>query len=109
MAKDAVDTTAALEREYRTKLIAALQDCAAGQWGLFGTQDHFNVEGLKFSEAARALLVLGEEICAIRARTGGDRFALHDEFVASRGRRSDANEPGEPKRAKAWLERLAGE
>jgi hypothetical protein len=38
--------------------------------------------------------------------TNGDEpYPLHEEFEAARGP-ADANDPGEPKQAKAWLKRL---
>ena len=51
------------------------------------------------------LIELGEQIDAMRAALGLEPFALLAEFQASRGP-VPSNAPGEPKQAKAWLERL---
>ena len=93
-----------LEAEYRAALIAALELTAAGKWGLFGHNEKV------FLRAKLPLMVLdlcdrGEEIAALRDTLGLEPFSLHREFEASRGPVS-AQSPGEPKQAKAWLERL---
>ena len=49
---------------------------------------------------------LARTINRLRARIGEPPFPLHEEFEAARGR-TDANDPGEPKQAQAWLKRLA--
>jgi hypothetical protein len=41
----------------------------------------------------------------MRARLSYDPFVLHQEFLASRGR-APAHAVGEPKQARAWLDRL---
>ncbi|KQS01461.1 hypothetical protein ASG11_17515 [Sphingomonas sp. Leaf357] len=93
------------EQDYRTTLIAALEDCARGRWGLFGhTKDR--------QMAARVAPVLQElddlaiGIDRMRDQLGIEPFALHPEFLAARGP-AIASAVGEPKQAKAWLERLA--
>lgn len=96
-----------LEAEYRAKLVAALKEAAAGKWGLFGHNEHL------FRKAALPTVVaelrdLGEEIDAMRDRLMLEPFALHAEFMASRGRVS-AQAVGEPKQARAWLERLSAQ
>jgi len=42
----------------------------------------------------------------LRARIGDAPFPLHQEFEAARGP-VGPNAPGEPKQARAWLEKLA--
>ena len=51
------------------------------------------------------LTARGEEIDRMRDQLGLRTFALHEEFEASRGPVAPTA-PGEPKQAKAWLERL---
>jgi len=95
---------AELEEQYAAALIDALRRTAAGSWGLF---DH------KPDRAARAawaptvtdLCDRGREIDQMRDDLGLTPFALHEEFEASRGPVS-SNAPGEPKQARAWLDRL---
>jgi hypothetical protein len=93
-----------LEAEYRAALIAALEKTAAGSWGLF---DH------KPDRVARAAIAptianlddLGQAIDGMRGQLGLEIFALHQEFLASRGPVSPSA-VGEPKQARAWLDRL---
>jgi hypothetical protein len=95
----------ALEAQFMDLLVAALRRAAGGSWGLF---DH------KADRHARAawlpsvteLCELGEQIDAARAALSLEPFALLAEFLASRGPVA-STAPGEPKQAKAWLERLA--
>lgn len=93
-----------MEADYRAGLIEALEVTAAGKWGLF---DH-NAD--KIMRAATApiidnLIELADEIAQAREALFMEPFALHDEFMASRGK-PPANAVGEPKQARAWLERL---
>ncbi len=93
-----------LEAEYEAVLLAALQKVAAGSWGLFGhTKDR--AAHAKWESVVTDLCDRGEEIDQLRDQLGLQPFALHEEFEASRGPVS-TNAPGEPKQAKAWLERL---
>ena len=97
---------AGLERDYRAKLVSALEVCAAGSWGLFGQNDHLaGAERWNAGSGAEELLELGAAIAEIRAQLGLDPFALHARFLASRGR-AGANAPGESKIARAWLDEL---
>jgi len=93
-----------MEADYCAALIEALEVTAAGKWGLF---DH-NAD--KIMRAATApiidnLIELADEIAQAREALFMEPFALHDEFMASRGK-PPANAVGEPKQARAWLERL---
>jgi hypothetical protein len=90
-----------LEAEYETALVAALQRCAAGSWGLFAHGDERSTR----AKWEPAVTELGSAIDAMRANLAMAPFALHSEFEASRGPVS-SNAPGEPKQARAWLDRL---
>lgn len=94
-----------LEAEYLAALVAALRTTAAGKWGLF---DH---NGDRASRAAVAPIIddLSDTAAMIddaRSRLGIESFDLHQQFLAARGR-PGAEAVGEPKQAKAWLDRLA--
>ncbi len=92
-----------LEREYQSVLEKALADCADGRWGLFGHNEHLqSPPPAELSD----LDALAQAVNRLRARMGEASFPLHEEFQAARGR-ADANAPGEPKQARAWLDRLA--
>lgn len=92
------------EAAYESILIEALRRSSAGLWGLFGhTQDRVRVA--KWGPTVSDLCDRGEDIARMRETLGLDPFVLHQEFAASRGP-VPANAPGEPKQAKAWLERL---
>ena len=101
-----------LEAEYYDQLVAALQICAAGRWGLFGQNDQVIAdepkpfrERLK-SKEADILISLGEEISALRQRLGiTEEFPLHKRFLQTRAS-AGPNTPGEPRLARAWLEEL---
>lgn len=93
-----------LEVEYQGLLLDALHKVAAGSWGLFGhNQDRWALA--KWEPVVTDLCGRGEEIDQMRAQLGLQPFPLHEEFEASRGPVAP-NAPGEPKQAKAWLERL---
>ncbi|WP_447758058.1 hypothetical protein [Sphingopyxis fribergensis] len=93
-----------LEAEYEAVLLDALRRVAAGTWGLFGhTKDR--AARAKWEPVVTDLCDRGEEIDQLRTSLGLEPFDLHEEFEASRGPVA-SNAPGEPKQAKAWLERL---
>ena len=94
-----------LEREYRAILTKALTDCAGGRWGLFGHNE--NLHACRSPAELDELRALAQAINRLRVRIGEGPFSLHEEFEEARGR-ADANDPGEPKQAEAWLQRLAG-
>jgi hypothetical protein len=94
-----------LEAEYREALVAALQATAAGSWGLFDHNVRDKVARAKAAPVVTALCDMGADIDAMRDQLGLERFALHAEFEASRGPVS-ASAAGEPKQARAWLDRL---
>lgn len=93
-----------LEGEYRQHLVVALQNCAAGHWGLFDHQQDRHARA-RLAPVIERLEGLAEEIDEQRALLGLEPFALHAEFIAARGP-VKSNALGEPKQAKAWLERL---
>ena len=98
------------QADYEECLIAALQTCAAGQWGLFGVND--SAAKRKFSrtlsKGAADLRDRGESIADLRARLGyADPFALHEHYLELRKTARAPNSPGEPKLATAFLEYLA--
>jgi len=94
----------AAELEYKDVLVEALQRSAAGSWGLFGHNQDRTARA-KWQPTVADLCDRGEDIDRMRATLGLERFALHLEFEAARGS-VPANAPGEPKQARAWLERL---
>jgi hypothetical protein len=93
-----------LESEYRQHLVAALQDTAAGSWGLFDHQTDRHARS-RIAPTIERLSDLAGEIDGQRELLGIEPFALHQEFLAARGP-VKSNAVGEPKQARAWLERL---
>ncbi|MDE2596978.1 MAG: hypothetical protein KGL44_08880 [Sphingomonadales bacterium] len=93
-----------LEGEYRAHLVVALQNTAAGHWGLFDHQQDRTIRA-KIAPTIARLTELAEEIDEQRELLGLEPFALHEQFIAARGP-VRSNAVGEPKQAKAWLERL---
>lgn len=94
-----------LETAYRAALIAALRITAAGRFGLF---DHHQDKDTRKRAAAVVdpIITLGEEIDEMRSQLGIEPFALHQEFLASRGRPKSPQAVGEAKQAQQWLSRL---
>lgn len=94
---------ASLESEFRTKLVAALCNCAAGQWGLFGQNNHLlNVH----SPEAEQLLEIGSSIEHLRRKAGlSEPFQLLESFLSKRGRKGE-NALGESRLAMEWLKEL---
>ena len=95
---------AELEVQFQELLIAALRDTALGSAGLFGHKPDKSTRKAWDPRIAE-LTELGEQIDDMRATLGLERSALCAEFLASRGPVA-STAPGEPKQAKAWLERL---
>ena len=93
-----------LEAEYRAALLAALRETAAGRWGLFGHgKDKWTIANA--APVVESLTEMGEAIDGMRETLGIAPFALHADFVASRGA-VKSHAAGEPKQAQAWLARL---
>ena len=96
---------AELEAEYLALLTTALETCAAGRWGLFGHRpDKQSIA--KVAPLIEELEDLAAAIDKLRGQLDLAPFTLHGEFIAARGLASPSA-VGEPKQAKAWLERLA--
>jgi len=93
-----------LEGEYRQHLIVALQNTAAGHWGLFDHQQD-RAARAKAAPVIERLTELAEEIDEQRELLGLECFALHAAFMADRGP-VKSNAVGEPKQARAWLAKL---
>jgi hypothetical protein len=90
------------ETEFVRKLTAALRDCAAGKWGLFGQNDHL----LNVKSPAAELVALGENIREVRAELGfPELLTPYEHFLRYRAMR-EPNTPGEPKLAAALLAAL---
>lgn len=96
-----------LEAEYRAALIAALERTASGALGLFGHQDDRHARA-KAAPVLESLEEVAQAIADARERLGLEPFALHAEFLAARGK-PGPSAVGEPKQARAWLERLAAD
>ena len=96
---------AELEAEYRDALIAALRITANGKGGVFGhNQD--KPARLRTAAMGDPIVALGDEIDEMRAQLGIEPFALHQEFLASRGPPKTPQAVGEARQAQAWLNRL---
>lgn len=94
-----------MEAEYRALLIAALERCAGGSWGLFGHNDErWTMKA--WQAQLEELADVADQIESARERLGLSSFELHAEFLSARGR-PDPSAVGEPKQAKAWLAKLA--
>ena len=95
---------AELETVYRAALVRALQRSAAGSWGLFGHKVDRSALA-KWAPALEELCDLGQAIDRMRHDLGLEPFTLHQEFEQSRGPVA-STAPGEPRQARAWLDRL---
>jgi hypothetical protein len=93
-----------LEADYEAALTDALRKTAAGNWGLFGHRPDRQARA-KIAPVVDGLCALGEEIDTMRGQLGLEPFALHHEFLAARGPVA-SSAAGEPKQARAWLDRL---
>lgn len=93
-----------LEEDYAAALIAALRMTAAGTRGLFD-HDQDRRTRAKIAPVVDNLTELGQAIDDAREQLGLEPFELHRQFLASRGPVA-SSAVGEPKQARAWLERL---
>jgi hypothetical protein len=96
----------ALDAEFRDLLIPCLEQCSRGRWGLFGTFDYLGEDRKYWNwpEADR-LRELAISIQAILAQSG-EQNALCREFLNMCNNHTQ-NDPGEPKLARAFLDRIA--
>lgn len=100
------------EAAYEERLVSALRLCAAGQWGLFGTNDaviqaHFGAKSPLRSKDALELLERGQEVAGLRQRLGYvDQFPLQKLFLAYRKMASDPNASSEEKLARRLLDEI---
>ena len=94
-----------LEAEYRAALIAARRVKASGKLGLF-VPKQAKAARLRMAARGDPIVALGEEIDEMRSQLGIEPFALHEEFLASRGKPKSPQAVGEAKQAQAWLSRL---
>jgi hypothetical protein len=95
---------AELEAHYTEAFITALQMTAAGVWGLFDHKPDRWARA-KIAPIIENLSEMSQTIDGIRTQLGMEPFGLHREFLASRGPVA-SNAVGEPKQARAWLEKL---
>jgi hypothetical protein len=94
----------ALEEEFDALLIPCLKECANGRWGLFGQNQHpDSIRALRWPDAEK-LKELVEEITQIRSEFGQPNPTC-ERFLACCLERGE-NLPGEPKRARKFLQTL---
>ena len=68
---------AAVEAAYRSVLVAALEDCAAGRWGLFGQNEHIPAHSRFRPKALDELDALATDINELRQKLGYGVYPLH--------------------------------
>jgi hypothetical protein len=90
----------AMEQEFQELLIPCLQRCAEGGWGAYDAFAGFE----NWSAGGNRLRELAKSIQAIRGESG-ERSELCEEFLTLCTFHKP-NDPGEPKLAKAFLERI---
>jgi len=97
-----------LSQAFRDQLLACLEECAAGRWGLFSDFELLGNELAKYQswpEAAR-LRELAFALQAILAQAG-ETDPLCDQFLDLCSIHGEHN-PGEPRLAKAFLNEIEG-
>ena|ERR1700678_2248166 len=97
-----------LIQAFREQLLACLEECAAGRWGLFTDFEHVSDEIARYRawpEAAR-LRELAFALQSILAQSG-EADPLCDQFLDLCSIHGE-NDPGEPKLARAFLTEIAG-
>ena len=101
MKSEQIDT---LIQTFREQLLALLDECARGRWGLFGAnQSPEATKYLAWPEADQ-LRELALALQALLAQSG-ERSALCDEFLDLCTIHGE-NDPGEPRLARAFLARI---
>ena len=95
-----------LEKDFEPLLIACLQECAGGRWGLFDQND--SPENRRFQQwnEADQLKHIANEIQNIRKEFGSSNPLCEKflEYCSMRG----GNVKGEPKLARQFLEQIHG-
>lgn len=97
-----------LTETFHTQLLACLEECAAGRWGLFSDYEHISPEVAKhraWPEAAQ-LRELAFALQNILSQSG-EQDELCDQFLDLCTIHGE-NDPGEPKLARAFLNQIAG-
>jgi len=102
----------ALEEQFSSDLVAALRECAAGRWGMFGRNDAViqtlppSLREVLKSKTAGQLLEAGEEVEHLRRELGyTESFLPYKRYLECR-RMQGSNAPGEPKLARSLLEEI---
>jgi sugar phosphate isomerase/epimerase len=95
-----------LEADYIAALVDALEQTAAGSWGLFDHQQDRSARA-RVAPVIATLAELAEDIDEARNGLSMEPFTLHAQFLAERGK-PEPNAVGEPKQARAFLARLRG-
>jgi hypothetical protein len=93
-----------LERDFHSLLLACLQECNHGRWGLFGQNDNSEPAKFLYWEEAQRLKDNAMEIHSLRAEFGQPN-ALVERFLHYCSQRG-ANVLGEPKLATAFLNEI---
>jgi len=101
-----------LEAQFSADLVAALQECASGRWGMFGQNDAViesqpkPLRDMVASCVAARLIEDGENIRRLRRELGhAESFSPFERFLQYR-KMHGANSPGEPKLAAQFLAEL---
>ena len=97
-----------LTQVFRAQLMACLEECASGRWGLFTDLEHVSndvAEHRAWPEAAR-LRELAFALQSILAQSG-EADPLCDQFLDLCSIHGE-NDPGEPKLARAFLNEIEG-
>lgn len=98
------DQMDALVDAFREQLIALLEECAQGRWGLFGANHSPEAKKYLAWPEADQLRELAIALQSILAQSG-ERNALCDEFLDLCTIHGE-NDPGEPRLARTFLTRI---
>jgi hypothetical protein len=98
-----------LTTAFRSQLIALLEKCAAGRWGLFVHLDQIQPEVARYLRwpEAEQLRELAFALQSILAQSG-ESDPLVEQFLDLCSMHGESN-PGEPKLARAFLDHIAAE
>lgn len=95
-----------LKRAFHEQLLACLEECAAGRWGLFSDYEHLGEQSARYRpwhEAAR-LRELAFALQSILAQSE-EVDPLCDQFLDLCSIHGE-NDPGEPRLARAFLDQI---